>query len=243
MLALVIVVVSVLCVLLGRWQWHRHEDRRERANVAETALAQAPVPAAELLSAADVGAAGIEFRTVTMSGTYDAEHQLLWRNPRGRSGFSVVTPLVPQQGPALLVERGWTPLSTTDANAPAADVTPPTGPIEVDLRVRSDQPLDDRTAPTGQVYVINSDQIGDELPYALFPGYGELIDQDPSPDDALELPETQTPSLGPHLLYAYQWWFFAILALVGFALLLRREAAEASVTRSVTDDSQPSPSP
>ena len=40
---------------------------------------------------------------------------------------------------------------------------------------------------------------------------------------ALGLPE---PTLGPHLAYAVQWFIFTTIAVVGYALLLRRVARD-----------------
>ena len=34
------------------------------------------------------------------------------------------------------------------------------------------------------------------------------------------------PSEGPHLAYAFQWFLFALLALVGYVVLARREEAD-----------------
>jgi cytochrome oxidase assembly protein ShyY1 len=53
---------------------------------------------------------------------------------------------------------------------------------------------------------------------------GDLVSQDPPPTPGIDLPDPPDVSLGPHLFYSVQWVFFAAFALVGYVLLLRREA-------------------
>ena len=224
LLALLAITMSVLFVFLGRWQWHRHEDRRERNAAIATALASPPVPIDDVVSGGASVTAEEEFRIVELTGSYDAEHQVLERNPNGRSGFAVVTPIVTDDGLALLVNRGWTPASTTNINAPEVDVSPPTGEVDVVVRLRVAEDADDRTAPEGQIYSIDPAEVAQSLPYPIYNGYGELLDQDPPPSTDLELPETDLPGMGPHLFYAYQWWIFAVIAIGGFFVLVRREA-------------------
>ena len=222
--ALITVLMCVLFGLLGRWQWHRHEDRRERNALYEAAATAPVVPVSSLVTTTVGLPERDQYRMVQLSGTYDSEHQVLQRNPKGRSGYAVITPLVTDDGAALLVDRGWTPASTTDANSPATDVTPPSGSIEATVRLRLSESPDDRAAPQGQIYVIDAAQIGDSLPYPLYRAYGELVEQSPAPAGGLELPESSTPGLGPHLFYAIQWWLFIGVAIGGFVLLVRRES-------------------
>jgi cytochrome oxidase assembly protein ShyY1 len=235
-LTLVVLLVSVLCVFLGRWQWHRHVAKRTEAMAAEAALANPAEPVSSLLPPQGSVGADLQFRLVTVTGTYDAQHQVLWRNPRGGGGYDVITPLVPTNGTALLIDRGWVPYSLASAETPAADVTPPTGNITVTTRLQPSALPDNRAAPTGQVYVVSVQTLAAGLPYPLYDGYGELVTQDPAPDSAFELSATDVPSLGPHLLYAYQWWIFAIMAWIGLFLLLRREAQDQAALAAQQDD-------
>jgi hypothetical protein len=55
--------------------------------------------------------------------------------------------------------------------------------------------------------------------------YGVLAAEEPPPAEGpLRLPRPDT-DLGTHLSYTFQWWVFALGALVGVAVLARREAA------------------
>ena len=65
------------------------------------------------------------------------------------------------------------------------------------------------------------------LPYPVYGGYGELTREQPQPrarpGRLLPPPEL---SEGPHLAYAVQWFLFACMALGGYVVLARREAAD-----------------
>ena len=221
------VITLLICVLfgfLGRWQWHRHEDRRARNQLIEAAVTAAPVPLADVLTSGEPLSATDEYRSVQVQGRYDAAHQLLWRNPNGRSGYDVITPLVTDSGDALLIDRGWSPSSTTDVNTPAADVAPPTGPVEATVRLRATESDDNRVAPNGEIYAVEIGEIASTTGLPLYDAYGELVDQQPEPAAGLELPEPTSLGMGPHLFYAIQWWMFIGIAVAGYFLLVRRES-------------------
>jgi len=232
LLALITLAACALFVVLGRWQWHRHDDRRER-NAQVIAALEAPV---EPLSAVISSGSGLvpsdEYRQVSLTGEYDAVGQVLQRNPKGRSGFNVLTPLVTEGDQALLVNRGWVPGGTTDSNTPDVDVTPPTDTVEAIVRLRLSESNDGRTAPEGQTYTVDVSALGISDEYTLVDAYGELVEQQPPPPSDIELPETEAPGLGPHQMYAYQWWLFVPIAIVGFFLLARRELHESSEERN-----------
>jgi len=215
-----------MCALfwwLGTWQWGRHLERADRNAAIERAQGQEPVDLADLVPDPTDQDDSAVYRPVTASGTYLADEQVLQRNPRGRSGYEVLTPLQLDEGGTLLVDRGWVAASPTDVSAPAADVAPPDGPVRVTVRLRAAQPTSDRQAPAGQVYVIDPGSMAETLPQPVYALYGELIDQDPPPDATLELPQPSETGIGVHLFYAIQWWLFIVIALLGFGALLRRE--------------------
>ena len=93
-------------------------------------------------------------------------------------------------------------------------------------RTRVSEPASPGPRPAGQVRRIDVPAIAADLPYPLYGGYLDRITEDPrarpSPE-VLVLPELGD---GPHLVYAVQWWLFALLALGGFLVLARREAAD-----------------
>jgi cytochrome oxidase assembly protein ShyY1 len=218
----------LLCVLfwwLGLWQWHRHLTRSALNDAVHLAQSQPVTPLTTVVPDPAVLPDGAENRRVSASGHYLADSQFLQRNPNGRAGFAVITPLELDSGGTLVVDRGFVPFSLTESNAPASDVSPPTEPVHVEVRLRAAQDGADRVAPSGQVYAIDPGSFPTHLPGPVYLAYGDLVQQAPAPPSSLELPPTADIGLGPHLFYAIQWWCFIGIALIGYVVLIRREAA------------------
>ncbi len=225
--ALFAVTLAVLCVLAGRWQWHRWHDRLDRNAAVEAAQSGDPLALGDVLVVGTPLASSDEFTLARASGVYDVAGQVLVRNHNGRGGFEVITPFVTSEGPAVLVDRGWLPQSMVSASAEPEVPDPPSGTVDVLLRLRPAEASADNAAeaPAGQAYSIDVAAFAEDLPYPVFGGYGELVDEQPPGPAGLEQPEPPASGSGPHFFYALQWWFFAGLALVGFGLLARRESS------------------
>jgi surfeit locus 1 family protein len=101
-------VPAILVLLgLGTWQVQRLAWKNEIVDrIAERIQAPA-VP----LPAAGVDADAMEYRRVTVSGTFlhDREAHLVATSVNGNPGYHVVTPLQRPDGGAVLVNRGWVP--------------------------------------------------------------------------------------------------------------------------------------
>lgn len=230
-LAAVTVAMCVLFWWLGTWQWGRHIERSARNDAILAAVSDDPAPLTSVVPDPSTLSDEAVYRSVTVTGTYLAGDQLLQRNPLGRSGFDVVTPLSLSSGGTLLVDRGWISSSSTDTNEAAADVTPPAGRVDLTVRLRAPQESSGRRAPPGQVYDIAPEEWADGLPAPIYAAYGELLDQEPPPDPALELAGPIETGLGVHLFYAIQWWLFIAIAVVGYFALVRRESREGRESR------------
>jgi len=251
-LAFVVVLVVPSFFLLSRWQLSRLDGRRH-ANAVIDANAEAPtVPIDEVMSAgAPTASIGDEqiWRRVTAVGRYDAAAQVLVRKRplEGRNGFWVATPLVTASGAVLVVNRGW--VEAVGGATAVPDVPPPpSGTVTVTGRVQpselapASQPTD---LPVGQVTDLDVALVGGGA--NLYPGYVDLVSSEPPQAEGLSPVPVPDLSDGPHLSYALQWVIFAIVAVVGFVLLVRRErdyadevyvedaapgGAEASATRT-----------
>lgn len=228
------VVVAAACVALGRWQLDRLGERHERNDLLSRNLDRAPVEPDVLLTVGRGPRAGDVWSPVRVTGRYDVDGQLLVRlRPLdGSVGYDVLTPLVTEAGPALLVNRGWL---SRDADASGSDLPavpdPPAGSVTITARVRPSEPASTTgTPPAGQVNRIDVSEIAETLPYAVYGGYGELTEERPSPAEAPQPRPAPEPSEGAHLAYAFQWFLFAGLALGGFVLLGRREAEDREAT-------------
>jgi cytochrome oxidase assembly protein ShyY1 len=231
--ALVLVVVPSF-VWLGFWQLGRWEDKAAAADLQEANIAAEPVPVGELTEVGrDVDRAD-RWRSVTATGTYDPEHELLVRNRDGSQGVGlyVLTPLVTADGTAVLVNRGWIGQPPTATSAP--EVPPaPRGEVTVTGRLQYSETPENtgirvrEGLPEGQIMVIDVAEIASGLPYDVYGGFVELTDQEPASDPAPEPVAAPETNMGMNLSYAVQWWVFTVIAVVGWVVLMRRELADA----------------
>lgn len=229
-------VVAAACVALGWWQVDRLGQRHERNRLLERNLTTTPAPVADLLTVGRGPSEQDEYARVRATGRYDVGGQLLVRTRpfQGEVGYNVLTPLVTSTGPALLVNRGWVPRGPTPTTAPKPPPPPP-GVVTVTGRVRPSEPASTTgEPPPGQVTRIDVPSIARSLGYDVFGGYVELVGERPRPTRAPELLPAPEPSEGPHLAYAFQWFLFAGLALGGYVVLARREAADRAVGRTAS---------
>ncbi|WP_017601990.1 SURF1 family cytochrome oxidase biogenesis protein [Nocardiopsis lucentensis] len=236
--ALVVLIVPSF-VWLGFWQLDRWEQRSAAVDLQQGNLSADPVPVSDLTEVGGTVDRDDRWRTVEVTGTWDTEHQLLLRNRDGSRGvgFHVLTPLVTDDGAAVLVNRGWIPPGETARDTP--EVPPaPEGEIEVKGRLQFSETeentgVHDRGGlPEGQIMIVDVDALAEELPYPVYGGYVELTSQDPVPDPAPERVATQELESGMSLSYAVQWWVFTLIAIGGWVFLVRREVRDAREARS-----------
>jgi cytochrome oxidase assembly protein ShyY1 len=235
-------LVAATCVRLGIWQLDRLEQRRALNAEIRRGLAAPPVVLDALAGADRVGLA---YRRVEITGTYDPTREVLLygRALNGEPGHHVLTPLLlerPVDGArAILVDRGWVPFEL--GTPPVAPAAPPAGTVTVTgflLPTLGETDVVIQRAADGRPLTVAHDvpaEIGSEVGLALFPLPVQLQRQEPPQPG--ELPVVAPPpdlSEGPHLSYAFQWFTFATIALVGTALLVRREVrdrAQAAASR------------
>ena len=219
--ALVALACAVMFVRLGIWQVHRLQQRRARNAVIAARRALPPI----LLDAAARGLVpdSVYDRRVVARGTYDYSAERLWtgRTYEGAPGMAVLTPLRLLQGKgggvAVYVDRGWAPspdgMHIDHAAVREWDTATVEGLAMAAPRARRD---------------INPARLRDSVSYPLLP---YVIQETPSvrPSDrptVRRLYRWPAPALddGPHLSYAIQWFSFALITLVGTAVLLRKQA-------------------
>jgi surfeit locus 1 family protein len=205
-------LVAAVCVRLGIWQLDRLAERRARNAEIRSALAEPP----QVLTDAP---ADLAYRRVSATGTYDVARTLvLYGRPLdGAPGVHVLTPLRLSDGSAVLVDRGWVPSrgETEGVALPA----PPAGRVQVEgvlLPPEADGTLEGRTVDRVDLVAI-----GSRLPYRLGDAYLLLREQRPSVEPPVPAPPPELTD-GPHLSYAFQWFAFAAIALVGGLMLARR---------------------
>jgi surfeit locus 1 family protein len=216
--------LAATCVWLGLWQLRRLDDRRA-ANAAIVSARSAP--AVTLASAADVDDL-TPFRRVVAEGAYDLEGEVIvyGRALDGEPGHYVVTPLALDDGSAVLVIRGWVPFRI-DA-APVAEAAPVARDVVVEGFLAPAERGGSPPDAHGVVGRLDPAAIAAPLPFDVAPLALQLEAQRPP---QLGLPTPVPPpelSEGPHLSYAIQWFSFAAVALVGAAVLVRRDGRAAT---------------
>jgi cytochrome oxidase assembly protein ShyY1 len=217
-----VVVLTMLFVALGFWQLGRHQDQRTENDVIEQRIAAEPVP----LPPTDQ-APGFELQQVTVTGRYDyaAQLELRPRARNGRLGYDQVVPLQTSRG-VVLVNRGFIP----DVDGLAREVDQLGGEISVTGTVQLSEGTS-RFGPQnpdeGQLAVIariDIERLDPQFGGALYPAYLDLVAESPDPGGLTTvLPTPPGPTSRPHLLYALQWWSFALITSVGWVVYLRRQ--------------------
>jgi surfeit locus 1 family protein len=164
------------------------------------------------------------YRRVVAEGTYDLEGEVIvyGRALDGQPGHHVVTPLALDDGSGVLVIRGWVPFRID--TAPVAEAAPVVRDVVVEgflvgAESRDGGPPDAQ----GVVRSLDPEAIARPLPFDVAPLALQLLAQrPPQPGPPIPVPPPEL-SEGPHLSYAIQWFSFAAIALVGAAVLLRRD--------------------
>jgi surfeit locus 1 family protein len=213
---------------LGLWQWHKGvHARQEWTRFARGTDRVQPLAGRRL---ADVQL----FQRVSLEGRLDPDHQFLLdnRTARGSAGYEVLTPLErADDGQVLLIDRGWVPFTGSRAHLPQVAFPRP-GPLQLTGRIANlpspglaigrAPPDSTRSWPKVTSYPSMA-QLERALGRSLEPRILLLDPQQPLG----YVREWQPPGLPPlrYLSYAIQWWCFAALAVVIWAVLSLRRGA------------------
>jgi surfeit locus 1 family protein len=222
-LSIALVVFAAVCARLGVWQLDRLAAR-QAAN--DAAAARRALPEVRLPSS--IPAESLDGRNVRATGEYDRRGELILRGQvfSGVPGVVLVTPLrLDGAGDtAVLVERGFVP--SPDALALPSD----TGLDEPGARdVRgiafaiADSGHGEPLERGGRLSLRRLD-LGVARQRSPHPLLAVVIRQSPDSPSAGFPRRRPAPVLdeGPHLVYAIQWFAFALTALVFGAVYLRK---------------------
>lgn len=221
-------LLCALFIRLGFWQWNKGTARQEQWSKFSQGAGKAEV----------LGTRGIDqvarFQRVTVAGQLDPDHQFLLDNRThdGSPGYEVLTPLERADGRTVLVDRGWVAFTGSRARLPgiALDTR---GPITVTGRA-DDLPAAGlpmgRAAPPvdGGWPKVTSYPTMNELSAAIGrPLEPRIVLLDPGQPDGY-VRDWHPPGMQPvrHWSYAIQWWCFAAVTVVFWAVIGRRRGAE-----------------
>ncbi|MCP3975786.1 MAG: SURF1 family protein [bacterium] len=224
---LVAVAAIVAFILLGFWQLRKHDERSAfDARIAERTI-DAPMG---LEKARELSVLELDFRQVAVTGKYDVAREVvqLAQTFNGRSGNYLLTPLVLDDGTAIVVNRGWIPIDFV--GPPILGAEPTTVEVSIvgvarpaEIR-RGLGPVDPPDGDLDRISRVDLNRLAPQFPYPIGDFYLQLVSP-PSSDTiplVLDLPE---PGGGPpHLPYAVQWFIFAAVVAAGYPILLRSTA-------------------
>ncbi|QSB04506.1 SURF1 family protein [Natronoglycomyces albus] len=222
-LAAFALVAVLVCALLATWQQGRATER-SAANDRIQAGAGADPAAFEHVLPAEVALDDDDrWLVVEVTGEFDTDNEIVIRaRPQdGSNGYEILTPLLLDDGSAVLINRGW--IAAAQGGA-VPDIPPaPTGETTVIGRVYEPEPRGGQVSrEDGRWHsrVINVDQLAAEFPYQLRAGYvGDLEASAP-----FQVQNPPSYRAWQNYSYAVQWWLFAGMIPIGFVVLARREA-------------------
>lgn len=236
-------------IFLGLWQQSRYHERQTENTRLSTAMAGKPVPLASIDGVGELVAPSNRWQRVTVSGTYDTAHQYLARNRQlgGNPGFYVITPLVSDDGTAVLVNRGWIQTSLVDGQDSPPIPVPQAGHVSLTARLQTTETKGSTGIrnisaglPAGQISLINTEALTAKSGLRLRGGNVEVITSQPADSSGPRLIGEPSLDSGPYLAYWFQWWLFAAMAIGAWVTIIRREAqhrrAEAEGAEEQDDD-------
>ena len=194
---LLVIGMIVLMINLGLWQKHRLDERRE-FNAEVRARATEPIVPIEDVVIDGVDPDDVQWRTVTATGTYLADEQVIVvnRSQDGFSGVNAVTPLQLADGRLVLVNRGFVP-STFDVPAPTTGEVVVTGRLR-ETQERSIGGLTEGAGELREVFRIDIPRLAEQLPAEVLPvcrrRLSEPAQREPAKEEAWNGPVGILPS-------------------------------------------------
>ena len=232
---LFVLLFTLACVWLSHWQFDRRNEVVARNLQVSSSYNQPTARLEELLPELSFDPSK-EWRPVELNGRYLPETSQLVRNRpyNGQPGFEQVVLFETSEKQLLVVNRGWLP---TGSKQDSPDVIPvPSGEAQtIFARIRADEPVDGKTAPPGQLPVVDS---ASAIEYGLSqlapdstdakPGLGfylRLASESASSGQSPKIYSMPELSERNHLSYAIQWIIFALLAISALIWFVREDIA------------------
>lgn len=241
LLATVLVLAAAgVCVRLGIWQLDRLAERRAfNTRVVEQ---QEAAPLTLDAPALDLDLYSMEYRRVIVTGRYLPEDEIVLRNQIWLTefgtelGVKLFTPLVIDgTDKAILVERGWIP--EADAKDRAAYDEEGTVIVNGQLRraetdfslgrtLHPDPTLAPDEARLDAWNNLDLGRLGQQMDVELLPVYLQRMPEGAQTEPPYALPPELDLSEGSHLGYAFQWFSFAALLILGYPFFASRQEAK-----------------
>ena len=221
-----VVVLVGAFILAGFWQINRLGQRQDTNELIRERLGQVVL----LDSVANEPSEDLEFRRVQVRGSFESGSEILIanRSREGEPGFWVWTNFETDSGD-ILVNRGFVNREIILGTAQLAigeDLSPTGGQVTIEGLIREGFDRGNLSEAGDQLSIPNPELASTTLGTdpILDPSlYLQLEAQEPSRSQAwpqvLPAPELGE---GPHRSYAFQWFTFATIGVIGYGILLRR---------------------
>jgi surfeit locus 1 family protein len=206
---------------LGWWQLDRAAQKTRLQDEQVQRQALPPLPAGDL-ARESAAAASQHQRRIVLQGRWLHERTIYLENRQmdARPGFFAVTPLLLDDGTAVLVQRGWFPRDQADRTRIVAP-PPPEGRVEVQGRIAPGpgRIYEFAGAASGAIRQnLNVEAYARETSLSLRPLSVVQEDGPHTPQDGLQrhwpLPAADVQK---HYGYAFQWFALSALALILYA--------------------------
>lgn len=217
---------AALCLYLGSWQMARADAMTARNDLIVNNYDAAALTGQEGAHQFSDFDPAQQWRPVELTGEYLADQTLLVRNRahNGVIGYEVLVPFQVQNGPTVVLDRGW--IDTSDAgDGSASDVpAPPSGTVTVTARLQPGEVEVNRQSPDRQVPSIHLPGVADTTGLEVSQeAYGQVATENPTPTVAPESFVQPDLDYGPNLSYALQWDAFAVLVFVAYGYSARQK--------------------
>lgn len=222
----VVVAFAAACFLvLAPWQLGKNSETEHRNDLIRAAGSVPAVPIDELAPPGTGLDPETEWRTVTVTGEYLADEQVLirLRSADQRPAADVVTPLrIAGSDRVVLINRGWIrPEADGSIQVPA----PPAGTVSVEARLRRAEGTSPGKEPRIEdgrlsAYTVDPAQFAAFTGLTLDPMYLQITPDQPGSLGEIALPQLES---GPYLSYGLQWLAFGIMAPLGVGYFIWAE--------------------
>ena len=217
----------VLMVNFSIWQFGRLSERREFNSEVRQRSALETVNISKLDLSDPLA---VQWRSAGAIGTYDPNEQVLIlnRSQNGVAGLNVVTPLILDDGRAILVNRGFIGLSATPPSAPSGTVRV-LGTVQISEQ-RTAGRVTQASGEQSEFFRLDIALLEEQIDYELLPV--ALVAKASEPSEGPTIAPINPPGLsqGPHLSYAIQWLIFSAAVIVGWVLAIRKSLANRALT-------------
>jgi cytochrome oxidase assembly protein ShyY1 len=226
-------VVALILIMLnfGFWQLNRLDEKKNFNSVLR-AHTSAPVQTLDQAVPTKWNKASNEWVRVSITGSYDSSKAvtIINRSQDGSAGYNSAVPFTSNNNRTILVNRGFIPLALSSPSAP-------TEQIEIVGYLRASQtrsglgPIDSKEAGNTEFQRFDIPLISTYVGGTLEPMFLQLIQESPAAESQWPA-KVPLPPLdeGSHLSYAFQWFFFSMVALAAWVVVVRRKLSQVNAS-------------